>query len=295
MKRAMYKWMIPGLAAAMLSGCGSWGGQGVNLEESDAQDGVHTEAESGDNAGSGAGQDSSREIPSQTLSSEEKAMYEAYVKVLEDVYFDQVLPGGMECGLQPEDADISENKFAVWDIDSDGKDELLISYTTTYMAGMTESIYAYDSGSGEVRREHLGFPFTTYYDNGIIEEPASHNQGMASDGGADGNFWPYSLYRYDSDSDAYVPIGSVDAWSRGYREQDYDGNPFPEEADLDGDGVVYYVMEGDYYLVNPMDGAEYSQWRDSCLEGAKQLQVPYMDLTTDNIYALTNRDAALAD
>ena len=41
-----------------------------------------------------------------------------------------------------------------------------------------------------------------------------------------------------------------------------------------------------------MDGAEYDQWRDSCLKGAEPIQVPYVNLTTDNIYAITNGSAA---
>ncbi len=82
-------------------------------------------------------------------------------------------------------------------------------------------------------------------------------------------------------------IASVDAWSRTYREEDYDGNPFPEEVDADGDGVVYYTMEGGTYaLENPLDGAEYQLWRDSYLEGAQPVKVPYVKLTPDNIYAL---------
>ena len=77
-----------------------------------------------------------------------------------------------------------------------------------------------------------------------------------------------------------------------FREEDYDGNPFPQEVDADGDGVVYYVATEGNEPKAPMDGAEYGQWRDSCLKGAKPIQVPYVNLTTDNIYAITNGSAA---
>ncbi len=319
MKKGIWKWTALCLGAALLGGCGSQDSQEGILEElgvplndgpAGAAGGVGSRQEAGEgsleaskenggeNAGEGSagtpeengggsnGIGSGQESPALTLSPEEKAMYEAYIKALEDIYFDQNFPGGMQGDLQPEDADISENKFAVCDIDSDGKEELIISYITTYMAGMVEAVYAYDSGTGELRQEFLGFPLLTYYDNEVIEEKASHNQGMASDGGADGNFWPYSLHRYDPVADTYVSVAYVDAWSKGYNEKDWNGNPFPEEADIDGDGVVYYIMEGDYQLVNPKDGEEYNQWRDSCLKGAKQLEIPYRNLTTDNIYAL---------
>ncbi len=303
MKKAMRKWGVLCLLAALLGGCGSQGEPEEKPELEDmkvslldstehtlaGEEGQGSEQQSPGEAGGsglgttegGSGSDSGQRI----LSPEEKAMYQTYIKALEDIYFDQKFPGGEVAGGLPE-FDISENKFAVCDIDSDGKEELIISYTTTYMAGMVEVIYAYDSDTGELRQELLGFPLLTYYDNGIIEEKASHNHGMASDGGPDGNFWPYSLRQYDPEVDAYVPVAYVDAWSKGYNEKDWDGNPFPEEADRDGDGMVYYIMEGDYYLVNPKDGAEYNQWRDSNLKGANQLEVPYVNLTTDNIYAL---------
>ena len=287
MKKALCKWAALCLAAAVLGGCGS-DGTGNGLEDmgvslTDGPDGNADGQESG-------GQDSSQ-APAEDGSGS-AAMYEAYVKVLEDIYFDQKFPDGTEHGLQPASADISDNMFAVYDIDADGREELIVFYTTTYTAGMVEIIYDYDSGTGDVREEFLAYPMRTYYDNGIVEVEASHNQGLASDGGADGNFWPYSLYRYDPETDAYVSLASVDAWSRGFREEDYDGNPFPQEVDADGDGVVYYVATEGNEPEAPMDGAEYDQWRDSCLKGAEPIQVPYVNLTTDNIYAVINGSAA---
>ena len=287
MKKALCKWAALCLAAAMLGGCGS-DGTGNGLEDM----GVSlTDGPGGNADGQESGGQDSSQAPAEDGSGS-AAMYEAYVKVLEDIYFDQKFPDGTEHGLQPASADISDNMFAVYDIDADGREELIVFYTTTYTAGMVEIIYDYDSGTGDVREEFLAYPMRTYYDNGIVEVEASHNQGLASDGGADGNFWPYSLYRYDPETDAYVSLASVDAWSRGFREEDYDGNPFPQEVDADGDGVVYYVATEGNEPEAPMDGAEYDQWRDSCLKGAKPIQVPYVNLTTDNIYAVINGSAA---
>lgn len=287
MKKALCKWAALCLAAAMLVGCGS-DGTGNGLEDM----GVSlTDGPGGNADGQESGGQDSSQAPAEDGSGS-AAMYEAYVKVLEDIYFDQKFPDGTEHGLQPASADITDNMFAVYDIDADGREELIVFYTTTYTAGMVEIIYDYDSGTGDVREEFLAYPMRTYYDNGIVEVEASHNQGLASDGGADGNFWPYSLYRYDPETDAYVSLANVDAWSRGFREEDYDGNPFPQEVDADGDGVVYYVATEGNEPKAPMDGAEYDQWRDSCLKGAKPIQVPYVNLTTDNIYAITNGSAA---
>ena len=144
-------------------------------------------------------------------------------------------------------------------------------------------IYGFDSASGTVREELRAYPSLIYYDNGIVEEQMSHNHGMAPEG----DFWPYILYQYNEETDCYDVIASVDAWSRSYREEDYDGNPFPEEVDADGDGIVYYVMEGGAYaLENPVDGPEYQRWRDSYVRDKRQIEVPYVSLTPDNVYGL---------
>ncbi len=296
MKKALCKWAALCLAAAVLGGCGSDGDRETKLEDmrtslSDGQENGEQESrpsEEKEESPAGIQESGGEDAPVLSLTPEEEAMYKAYITVLEDIYFDGKFPGSGYCGDLSGDYDMADNQFAVYDIDFDGRQELLISYTATYTAGMVAMVYDYDNSAGDVREELAAYPYLSFYDNGVVEEQASHNQGMASDGGPDGDFWPYSLRRYDAETDAYVPVGMVDAWSRGYREEDYDGNPFPEEADVDGDGMVYYVMEGDYALVNPMDGAEYNQWRDQYLKGTEQIQIPYVNLTTDNIYSIGN-------
>lgn len=270
---------------------GSAGPAGVGQKETEApgstsgQNGQTSREETGK---TGEVQDGRLEDLAQEPDPDREARCQAYIAVLEDIYFDQKFPGGQDLGYQPgANHDVADNMFTVYDIDFDGNDELIVCYTTTYMGGMSELIYDYDSATGDVREEVRLFPALTYYDNGIIEEQASHNHGMASDMSTDGAFWPYALYRYDPQQDAYTLFVDVDAWSLGYREEDYDGNPFPADVDVDGDGLVYYVMTGGRYeRKDPMDGAEYQQWRDSCLEGAGTVQVPYKSLIPDNIYAI---------
>lgn len=215
---------------------------------------------------------------------EKAAMIQAYITVLEDIFFDQKFPGNQDYGYQPvQEDDVATNHFAVYDIDGDGKEELIITYSTTYTAGQAELVYGYDNTLGTVKEELRAYPNLTYYDNGVVEEQMSHNHGMA----ADGDFWPYILYQYNKETDCYDVIASVDAWSRTYREEDYDGKPFPEDVDADGDGMVYYIMEGGTYaLENPVDGAEYQLWRDSYMKGTRRIQVSYIKLTPDNIYTL---------
>lgn len=264
-------------------------GDGAASADSEALEGdgpEGSEGAAGDAAGEGAAGAQSGRLTGfgEGTDPNRKEMTDAYVSILEDIYFDQIFPDGEEYGYQPgENYDITSNSFAVFDIDFDGEDELIVTYSTTYMAGMRELIYAYDSVSKSVRKEISCFPSMIYYDNGVVREDASHNHGMASDR----DFWPYSLYQYDREKDAYVLTAGVDAWSRSWQEEDYEGNPFPEEVDKDGDGLVYYTIAGESNERSGfMDQETYDQWLDSVLEGAGEVKVPYVKLTTDNIYAI---------
>ena len=204
----------------------------------------------------------------------------AYAAALEEIYTNHTFPDGKDFGFDGFH-DMSENKFAVYDIDSDGKKELIVLYTTTYMAGMTGTVYAYDSSSGTLRAELQEFPLLTFYDNGAVVAEWSHNQGMA------GDFWPYTVYSYNSGTDTYEQTAMVDAWDKSVGEKDYEGNSFPDDIDADGDGLVYYIMPGGTYEKNtPVDFEEYTKWRESSIGQAQPLEIPYLELTEDNIKKL---------
>lgn len=201
----------------------------------------------------------------------------AYVSVLEKVYQEQSFPNGRELGFDGI-SDISDNWFAICDIDKDGREELILLWTTTITAGMAGIVYDFDSASGSVREELLEFPSLTFYDNGVVEAGLSHNHGMAGDM----DFWPYTFYQYDQNTDTYVMTAQVDAWNKAFYEKDYDGNPFPDELDTDGDGVLYKVtIEGKEDLLD-LDG--YKQWRDSFVAGAEKMEIPFLELTEEHIY-----------
>lgn len=203
-----------------------------------------------------------------------------YISVLENIYLNHIFLDGTDYGFD-DYYNISENQFAVYDIDQDGEKELLVHYITTNMAGMVEIIYDYDHDSGKVREEFLEFPALKCYDNGVIEAGWSHNQGLA------GRFWPYTLYKYDKESDTYFQVAMVDAWDKTLSEKDYDGNSFPDSVDVNGDGIVYYIMsDGKYEFRRPVDGEEYNQWRNSYLGNAELINIPYQSLTEENIYAI---------
>lgn len=130
-------------------------------------------------------------------------MYHAYFTALENLIQNHIFPDDIDAG-EPL-GDMSENKFAVYDVDNDGKEELIILYSTTITAGMAGYIFAYDSEDGTLQTELHEFPSLTFYNNGIVKALWSHNQGRA------GDFWLCNLYQYNPNSDSYVLVGMGDA------------------------------------------------------------------------------------
>lgn len=210
-----------------------------------------------------------------------EARRNAYAELLRTAHDQQTLPDGTE--LDGGDIEsIEGNLFAVYDVDRDGQEELVLLWQNAYMAGMVETVYAYDDASGELREELREFPGVIFYDNGTAEAPWSHNQGLA------GEFWPYNLYQYDAVTGKYKSVGSVDAWDKNLRDSRFDGSKeisFPDDTDADGNGMVYYLLppNWDGHYTTLADDAEYLRWRNTYLKGADFLDLTFVPLTAGNI------------
>ena len=177
----------------------------------------------------------------------------------------------------------TEYRYAITDIDGDGFEELLLMQDTGIMASMDYLVL--DGQGGQLRAELEEFPSLTFYENGYVRADASHNQGLA------GDFWPYTLYRYDGKSDSYQKVAMADAWDGSIHAQDYAGNPFPKDADVSGAGIVYYVAEnGESYGesgtpdVAPMDQADFQKWEASW-QGCGSVVEVYLEneIVTDDL------------
>lgn len=213
--------------------------------------------------------DTSRE---QSADEDADAARAAYYLVLDKLYTTYTLPDGTLLGYDGV-LDLSLNQYAIYDIDQDGKDELIVVWVTTYTAGNAGIVYGFDAASGTVRTELIEYPMLTFYDNGVVEAGLSHNQGLAAE---IPDFWPYMLYQYDKDTDTYVIAAMVDAWNKAYYEKDYEGNAFPDDIDADGDGIIYLVEIGDEEKM--MDLEAYQEWRDSYVKGAKEIEIPFVGM-----------------
>ena len=174
-----------------------------------------------------------------------------------------------------DDTDIGE--FVISDVDRDGKEELFVSWNDTFMAAMLGVIYGTDA-AGNVQVEYIGFPAITIYSNGLITEGVSHNQGLA------GEFWPYSISRYNAVTDVYDAVGFVDAWDSRLSETDYNDNPFPSYADTSGTGIVYYIGDPDYEKQDqPVDITEYEAWHKKTFGGANEIVLNFQTISNENI------------
>lgn len=222
--------------------------------------------------------------PTEVISEEATATvksskFAAYKAALNTLYLNGTFPDGTR---RAENSDSDEVSFAIFDVDGDLNEELIILDDAPVGAYMTAKIFGCDFASGRIHTELSEFPLLTFYDNGVIEAGWSHNQGLAGDN--EGEFWPYNLYEYDRKSDTYRLFASVDAWDKSYAPQNGDGEPFPDEVDRDGDGYLYFVGIGGFDDSTPVvDGEGYEMWRNSRLGSARRLKIDFYPLNEKNI------------
>lgn len=203
---------------------------------------------------------------------------DVYQMLVQEMIETEVFPAtdGIQCSGMPYD-----NRYSVMDIDDDGKDELIINYANaSCMAAMVLLIYDYDRKTGEIYTEYVGWPHMTIYDNGYIKADASHNHGRSD---LD-YFWPYSLSLYNAENDKYEFVASIDAWQYQIAEDMEPDPEFPNEKDIDGDGIVYYDISENYYeptLI--MDNDEYDIWCKKYTEG-KEKKITWNQIISEEKY-----------
>lgn len=178
-----------------------------------------------------------------------------------------------------ESGTIEDEQFAVTDVDGDGEEELLVSVSNTYTAGMCEIIYGYDPQTDGVRIESHSYVGVTHYP-GMLKVEASHNQGYAGD-----VLWPYAIAYYDEAEDSYKDAFYVDAWCKDITDYDsYTETPYPDDIDTEHDGYVYLITEnGERRFMNR---ADHEKWEAGIFTNKEPLTIPWQKITTANIDAL---------
>ena len=197
----------------------------------------------------------------------------AYVETLEDLFYRSILPDGGEAIFE----DMSENTFALADVDGDGREELVLLTQPNIYAGYQGYILDYDQNAGSVYIQFESTPGFTFYRNGALRVDDHHAQGSWTS-----TFWPHSLYTYQPDTDSYELAGHVDAWEKEISDINPDNlPPFPTEKDVSGAGILYYIegaSRGD-----EVDQSVYLEWLEPILGDAQPLELEYLPLTEENI------------
>ena len=232
MKKRVITGMMTAVVIVSLAGCGA--GQKETVESTAPATMTETVA---------ASQVETAEVTETetTVQADRASRIKAYQAALENIYQNHILPDGSE--LRDDiSGEMSGNKFAVYDVDHDGRDELVL----------------------------------TFYDNATIGAGISHNQGYA------GEFWPYTFYTYDAANDSYRAEYFVDAWDKSLSDVNYNGEAFPDDADKDGDGIVYYLDAPDGSETGePLDRDAFDQWVSENV--GNEENIPFQDLTEDAI------------
>ncbi len=188
--------------------------------------------------------------------------------VMERFYEDRLFPDGTPVDFS--DEPLFQNRFAVHDVDSDGREELIVSIVTAPQPARTALVYDYTDKKGLVL-ELKATSQLSFYD-GIIQAgwPVDLTSGA-------GVLWPYTLYEYGREEDIYAEAGSAQA-----RTEALEGVKFPKDAD--GDGVVY-CLNMDYE--HPVDGAAYAAWRDGLVQGEER-KLSYLPWAEEEIGDIEN-------
>lgn len=124
---------------------------------------------------------------------------EAFVSALEKIVLKQKSPDD----VPDEDWYYGYNEFAIYDVNLDGREELLIKHNSS-MSDSKLFIYEYDEDAKELRKIFKDYLEVTFYENGIIKVLVAHNQ-------TDNDFWPYSLYCLDEETNTYMAFAYVDS------------------------------------------------------------------------------------
>lgn len=181
---------------------------------------------------------------------------------------DGILPGGRELETV---GNIEENRFAVFDLDGDGREELILEITQADVLDCFTAVYDIDA-DGDLRRE-LRYETAIRFFTGGIAVAEYHD--AAQD---ENDFIPYAVASYDGEQDVFTEIAYVSAIDRDVLERADLLEEYPEDADTSGTGRVYCIRSD-----NPVDVTEYEAWYASWHDGCSELEIPYQALTAEQI------------
>ncbi len=199
-----------------------------------------------------------------------------YVNAVKDLLNKNVLPDGDDFeNYAP--LILENNHYAVFDIDNDNKDELLIDISDSCTAGMVLYIYDYDESKNRFTSENWLFPTDCHiYDNGIITTAVGHSGGVSDD-----ENWPYKIFFYNPIIDQYQLYAEVEPWVDSFSHirpswGDEECEVFPTEVDTDKCGIVYGITIGENGDKKYFSQSDYLLCYDAIFDGANELEINWI-------------------
>ena len=166
------------------------------------------------------------------------------------------------------------NQYAVCDINSDGKDELLIRVNEGDMDSLSIYVFLYEDDELKQIGTFFSDDRTTFYDNNVVTAPFSH--GLANWGD---DFRGMDICIYNDELEEYEYRYLTDAWDSSAKDTwRGDEETFPDYADKDENGMVYWIIEyinDEYIESEPMDDEEYFAWLNELTKDADVINIPW--------------------
>lgn len=161
------------------------------------------------------------------------------------------------------------NRYAVYDVDGDGKEELILVYDNPDALYMSEYICGFDESNSRLYVEYKGVPYLDLYANGVaVYDTISKNTGHSVS---------YEIYKFDDNTKEYSFNGYVEDWDRSVSQTDKDGNDFPTDVDNDGDGKIFVIYDKKYNS-RYVDEAEYEQFQNELHNGNQSMNIIFSDI-----------------
>lgn len=201
-----------------------------------------------------------------------------YAATLRNLLYSSILPDGNIA----EFAAGAYSQFAVYDVDCDGREELVLFYDPGITAAARGYIIDYDKDTEKIYIQLEEFPAFTFLNNGNLKALSSHNQSY-------GDMWPYTLYQYISESDTYELIGYVHSEDKRILELNGLGGQYPDETDISGAGTVYYVGM-DSWGTEPLDEKDYIEWLNTKRSNVEEVEIQFWAFTEENIGILESEN-----
>ena len=208
--------------------------------------------------------------------------YGVYYSVLKEYYFNNKWPDSTNVEHLEYSSDEDKDAFAIFDVDSDGKDELIIRHSDGTMADSRLEVYDYDAENEWLVYEFYNSQFCTFYKNGFIRCDDSHNQGRAFE-----FMWPYTLFKYIPENDVYSEYAYINGWDKKFDEYFpayiESGESFPDEIDKDKNGGIYKVFMSDEDEGRYIDDVEYEEWLNENVGELEAIDIPYIVFSAESI------------